>query len=120
MTWFRQGRRSGRESEEREPAEAAEREPGEVPEARLHATVRGVVQGVGFRYWTLGEAEKRGLVGSAGNLLDGTVEVTAEGTRDDVEALLDWLRSGNTPGRVDEVDATIGPATGEFTRFSLF
>ena len=128
MTWFRQGRRSGTDSERREPGETARREhaeagarvPGDVPEARLHATVSGVVQGVGFRYWTMGEAEKRGLVGTAGNLLDGTVEVTAEGTREDVEALLAWLRSGNTPGHVDEVEATIGPGTGEFTRFSLF
>ena len=113
MTWFRQGRRRGAEGE-------AEGLPADVPEARLHATVSGVVQGVGFRYWTLGEAEKRGLVGFAGNLLDGTVEVTAEGTREDVEGLLAWLRSGDTPGRVDGVEASIGPATGEFTRFSLF
>lgn len=120
MTWFRHGRSSGRDSEGRAPGDAAGRAPGDVPEARLHATVSGVVQGVGFRYWTLGEAEKRGLVGSAGNLLDGTVEVTAEGAREDVEGLLAWLRSGDTPGRVDEVEATIGPATGEFTRFSLF
>ena len=120
MTWFRQGRRSGTDSEKHEGGDAAGPTPAEVPEARLHATVSGVVQGVGFRYWTLGEAEKRGLVGTAGNLLDGTVEVVAEGTREDVEGLLAWLRSGNTPGHVEDVDATIGPATGEFTRFSLF
>lgn len=94
--------------------------PGAVPEARLHATVKGIVQGVGFRYWTLGEAERLGLVGSAGNRDNGTVEVIAEGPLDDVEALLGWLRSERTPGRVDGVEASIGPATGEFTRFSLF
>ena len=120
MTWFRQGRRRGTETDGRGHDDEAGRPPEDVPEARLHATVRGMVQGVGFRYWTLGEAEKRGLVGSAGNRLDGTVEVTAEGAREDVEAFLGWLRSGNTPGRVDDVEATIGPATGEFTRFSLF
>lgn len=88
--------------------------------ARLEATVSGVVQGVGFRYWTLAEAEKRGLVGSAGNLPDGTVQVVAEGPREEVEALLAWLRSGETPGRVQRVEAGIVPATGEFRRFSLF
>ena len=88
--------------------------------ARLEATVSGVVQGVGFRYWTLGEAEKLGLVGSAGNLPDGTVRVVAEGPRREVEALLAWLRSGETPGRVEHVEAGFGPATGDFSRFSLF
>ena len=29
-------------------------------------------------------------------------------------------QSGETPGRVDGVEASIGPATGEFTRFSLW
>ena len=87
---------------------------------RLEATVSGMVQGVGFRYWTLGEAERRGLVGSAGNLPDGTVHVVAEGAPEDIESFLAWLRSGETPGRVDGIEATTGPATGEFTEFSLF
>ncbi|WP_369046392.1 acylphosphatase [Sinomonas sp. P10A9] len=92
----------------------------DAPAARLRARVTGMVQGVGFRYWTLAEAEKRALVGSAGNMPDGTVEVIAEGSRADVESMLAWLRSGGTPGRVDSVQATIVPATGEFTEFSLF
>ncbi|MDQ4489936.1 acylphosphatase [Sinomonas sp. ASV486] len=92
----------------------------DAPAARLRARVTGMVQGVGFRYWTLAEAEKRALVGSAGNMPDGTVEVIAEGSRADVESMLAWLRSGGTPGRVDSVEATIAPATGEFTEFSLF
>ncbi|AMM31267.1 Acylphosphatase [Sinomonas atrocyanea] len=92
----------------------------EAPEARLSATVSGMVQGVGFRFRTLGQAERLGLVGSAGNHADGTVEVVAEGAREDVEALLAWLRSDEAPGRVDEVRADIGPATGEFSQFSLF
>lgn len=102
--------------------DAGQSPPGEggAPEARLHATVSGMVQGVGFRYSTLGEADRLGLVGSAGNLPDGTVEVTAEGSREDVEALLAWLRSEDAPGRVDAVDASIGPGTGEFSRFRVF
>jgi acylphosphatase len=79
-----------------------------------------MVQGVGFRFQTLGEAERLGLVGLAGNLPDGTVEVVAEGPRDSVDALLAWLRSDEAPGRVDGVQASIGRATGEFSDFSLF
>jgi acylphosphatase len=92
----------------------------ESPEARLHATVKGMVQGVGFRYWTRGEAARLGLVGSAGNKLDGTVEIVAEGNLDGVQQFLKWLQSGDTPGRVEGVEATIGPPTGEFTRFSVW
>jgi acylphosphatase len=109
--------RRHRSEHDGEPAPPAQDPAGA---SRLHATVTGMVQGVGFRYSTLGEADRLGLVGSAGNLPDGRVEVTAEGPLEDVEALLAWLRSEDAPGRVDRVEASIGPASGEFTRFSLF
>lgn len=70
---------------------------------RLTAWVRGVVQGVGFRWWTRSRALELGLVGSASNLADGRVEVIAEGPKDDCERLLELLRSDATPGRVDHV-----------------
>lgn len=70
---------------------------------RLTAWVRGSVQGVGFRWWTRSRALELGLVGYARNLADGRVEVVAEGPEPDCGALLDALRSGRTPGRVDTV-----------------
>lgn len=72
---------------------------------RLVATVTGKVQGVGFRYWTRQQAEQLGLVGSATNRPDGSVLVVAAGPASAVEQLLKWLRSGDTPGRVQCVDA---------------
>ncbi len=70
---------------------------------RLTAFVHGRVQGVGFRWFTRAKALELGLVGTATNLTDGRVEVVAEGPADRVGELLDWLRSGDTPGRVDDV-----------------
>jgi len=70
---------------------------------RLTAFVHGHVQGVGFRWFTRAKALELGLVGTATNLDDGRVQVVAEGTTDRVDALLSWLRSGDTPGRVDDV-----------------
>ncbi|GAA0361999.1 acylphosphatase [Streptomyces blastmyceticus] len=71
---------------------------------RLTAWVRGHVQGVGFRWFTRENALRiGGLEGFASNLADGRVQVVAEGARDGCEQLLDWLRDGNTPGRVDGV-----------------
>ena len=52
-----------------------------APVTRLHAVVRGHVQGVGFRYWVRGAAGDLGLRGTATNLPDGRVEVIAEGPR---------------------------------------
>lgn len=72
-------------------------------DVRLTAWVRGRVQGVGFRWWTRARALELGLTGWALNLDDGRVEVVAEGARADCETLLELLRSGATPGRVDLV-----------------
>lgn len=72
-----------------------------MTQRRLVALVDGHVQGVGFRWWTRGEAVGLGLVGSAENLADGRVSVIAEGPEDALTKLLQRLPSG--PGRVDEV-----------------
>lgn len=86
------------------PAEAQERalvsEPSQV---RLTAWLRGRVQGVGMRWWVRSRALELGLSGWARNLEDGRVEVVAEGTKPACEALLDRLRSGEDPGRVETV-----------------
>lgn len=78
-------------------------EPGNV---RLTAWVDGHVQGVGFRWWTRSRALALGLVGTATNLMDGRVEVVAEGPEERVASLLDQLREPglrSRPGRVDSV-----------------
>ncbi len=58
---------------------------------RLVAHVHGTVQGVGFRWWTRSRALELGLVGTATNRPDGTVEVVAEGLRTACERLLELL-----------------------------
>ncbi len=45
---------------------------------RQRFTVTGVVQGVGFRWWTKAQADDLGLAGSATNTSDGHVEVVAD------------------------------------------
>lgn len=91
---------------------------------RLHAKVRGRVQGVSFRYYTTQQARSLGLTGWVMNLPDGqTVEVTAEGSREDLLSLLDWLNTGPSGARVDSLDSAWQTATGEFgdfrTRYNL-
>jgi acylphosphatase len=83
-----------------------------VEDVRLTATVKGRVQGVGFRWWTRARALELGLVGAATNLEDGRVEVVAEGSREACEALLALLRAGDAPGRVDFVGERWGTPRG--------
>lgn len=85
---------------------------------RLTAWVSGRVQGVGFRWWTRCQALELGLVGSAENLPDGRVEVIAEGGRDHCEQLLVTLRSGASPGSVDQVVEHWAAARGGLTGFA--
>ena len=60
----------------------------------VRVTVTGRVQGVGFRYATLHEAQQRGLSGWVRNLADGGVEVLAQGPEASVDGLVAWLGSG--------------------------
>ena len=84
---------------------------------RLTAWVHGHVQGVGFRWWTRSRALELGLVGYASNQKDGRVLVVAEGPEPQVAALLDALRSGGTPGRVDLVVESFDDARGGLSGF---
>ncbi|MDQ0802311.1 acylphosphatase [Arthrobacter sp. SLBN-112] len=84
---------------------------------RLDARVFGMVQGVGFRYWTMAKAEELGLSGEVTNLDDGSVSVLAEGPEPKVRQLLEWLNSGSTPGRVERVDGATSQAGGHFRGF---
>lgn len=87
--------------------------------ARLHVRVEGLVQGVGFRYFTQRQAQQLGLVGWVRNRRDGSVEVVAEGPRPALEDLLRRLQRGPTAARVTRVVPTWSEATGEFTDFTV-
>ena len=71
---------------------------------RVHFTVRGVVQGVGFRAFIAHRARLLGVNGTVRNLQDGGVEVEAEGERAALEHLLENARSGPRGSRVIGVD----------------
>jgi acylphosphatase len=66
---------------------------------RLTAWLTGEVQGVGMRWWVRARALELGLVGSAANRPDGRVELVAEGSQADCEALLTLLRPDGATSR---------------------
>jgi acylphosphatase len=75
--------------------------------------VRGRVQGVGFRWFVEREAHILGIVGWVRNNHNGTVEVLAQGTRDQLLGLRSRLREGPRAARVDDVEESEAqPAAG--------
>lgn len=86
---------------------------------RAHITVRGVVQGVGFRMYTQWEASRLGLRGYVRNRSDGAVEIVAEGAGDTVEQLITWAKHGPPPAVVENVSVAYAEPTGEFGDFTI-
>ena len=66
--------------------------------------IRGRVQGVGFRYFTLRAARQEGLTGWVSNRRDGSVEVQAQGEESALDRFRQALRRGPPGSRVSGVD----------------
>jgi len=76
-----------------------------IAEARRFL-VRGRVQGVGFRWFVEYEAHMLQIAGWVRNNPDGTVEVLAQGTREQLAGLHSRLREGPRAARVDHVEVS--------------
>jgi acylphosphatase len=81
--------------------------------------VRGRVQGVGFRWFVEREAHILGIAGWVRNNADGSVEVLAQGTRDQLSRLHSRLREGPRAARVDAVEATEARPAPNVTSFRI-
>ncbi|MDW8106429.1 MAG: acylphosphatase [Armatimonadota bacterium] len=86
---------------------------------RLRAYVHGIVQGVGFRMFAQSEALRLGLKGYVRNCADGSVEVVAEGSEEQLEAFLRCLRIGPTGARVDMIETYWEEGTNEHQSFTI-
>ncbi|TDE95801.1 acylphosphatase [Occultella glacieicola] len=75
----------------------------DAPVAR-RLVIRGLVQGVGFRYRCVRAATEAGATGWVRNRTDGSVEAHVEGPTAAVENVLAWARVGPGPARVDAVE----------------
>ena len=70
---------------------------------RIRAIVSGRVQGVSYRASTAAKARQLGLAGWVKNLPNGNVELEAEGSPEQVAALVTWCHHGPPAARVDHV-----------------
>jgi acylphosphatase len=86
---------------------------------RVHLIISGDVQGVGFRAWVLRYSRQISCTGWVKNRDDGTVEITAEGPRGELEELIAHCQHGPEVAWVERVDVNWSDATSEFHRFEV-
>jgi acylphosphatase len=88
--------------------------------AHLSAIVYGRVQGVYFRYFVQDVARKLGLTGYVRNLTGGgTVEVQAEGEKQQLDKLFEQLKVGPPRARVERVEIKWAEYSGQFDDFNV-
>lgn len=85
----------------------------------MHAIVKGRVQNVGFRATVRYYATQLGLVGTVRNLVDGSVEIHAQGSKEALEQLLNYLRQEPGLGHIDDIELNYREASKSFTGFSI-
>ena len=69
----------------------------------VYITIKGKVQGVSFRYFTLKQAQVLNIVGWVRNKPNGTVEAVAHGNKINLELFIKKLKQGSSLSRVDDV-----------------
>ncbi|NOZ61230.1 MAG: acylphosphatase [Calditrichaeota bacterium] len=88
-------------------------------EISAHIIVKGLVQGVGFRWFVEREANKLNLKGFVRNLPNGDVETEVEGEKGFVDEFVQQLKIGNPMSRVNDVIVTPGEFTGKYSDFQI-
>ncbi|MEM4246799.1 MAG: acylphosphatase [Candidatus Woesearchaeota archaeon] len=86
---------------------------------RIHAIIKGKVQGVFFRAFVKKLAGSIGATGWVKNNPDGTVEVVAEAEKALLQKLLDKCKQGNAWSKVEVINAKWKKPTGEFREFEI-
>jgi acylphosphatase len=82
--------------------------------------IKGRVQGVGFRFFTVEAARRMGISGWVRNLANGDVEAEAEGAPQTVAAFIQELKTGHRWARVDSVSETPIAAKGRKEPFDIY
>jgi acylphosphatase len=86
---------------------------------RAEITVNGLVQGVGFRYHVLRQAQNLDLKGFVKNLFTGEVYILAEGERSMIEEIIKLTKTGPSHAHVKNCRVEWSNSTDEFTTFEI-
>ena len=85
----------------------------------IHMIVEGRVQGVGFRWFTERLANQLGVVGYVKNLIDGNVEVYAEGDEETLLLFRDRVSKGPNFSYVTNISECWGEHTKKYKSFEI-
>ncbi len=85
----------------------------------MQVVYSGRVQGVGFRYTVKHVVSGFEVTGSVRNLLDGRVELVAEGAKDELEAFRQAIRESGLDHFIQNEDVSWGEARNEFRGFEI-
>ena len=81
--------------------------------------ISGLVQGVGYRYFTQRSAAKHQITGYVRNLDDGRVEVWAEAKPENVNEFKHDLTAGPTFSKVSQVEELVAEPTASYSTFRI-
>jgi len=90
-----------------------------IENSRLNVIIHGHVHGVGFRYFVLKNAVNLGLKGWVKNNIDGSVEVLAEGSKNKLLMLLNYLKIGPQLSYITKVEHNWSEYKDEFSQFNI-
>lgn len=85
----------------------------------VRISVNGEVQCVGFRDFTVREAERRSITGYVKNLPDGSVKAIAEGEEFQIKDFINTIKKGPPMDRVRTVEIEELTPTGDFLSFEM-
>jgi acylphosphatase len=75
-----------------------------MDEETLHAIIKGRVQGIGYRNWTLTKAKTLGINGWVRNMDNGCVEAVFSGAKAAVSVMLEACREGPNAAMVSSIE----------------
>ena len=70
---------------------------------KIHITILGKVQGVGFRYWLYQKSKERNVNGWVKNKITGEVEAILIGNPKDVDEIIELCKSGPPSSKVTNI-----------------
>lgn len=88
------------------------------PIEQREVLVRGMVQGVGFRYTTRRIAARYAVTGYVQNLPEGSVRLVAEGSSSELNRFLSDVKN-QFGGAIESMDVTLLPARGKYPGFEI-
>ncbi|MBI4050736.1 MAG: acylphosphatase [Candidatus Doudnabacteria bacterium] len=79
----------------------------------------GDVQGVGFRYQTVQKARELNLTGWVRNAPDGSVEILAQGSKENLEKLAQWAKTGPKIAEVTDMQIEWREMSASYSDFEI-